>query len=73
MNRRTLIGLIAGTAVCLTLAGAFMPAGAQDSDPGTPAPNSAIAPAAQAGTAFTFQGQLTMQPQAGRRWTHRER
>ncbi|MFL5807790.1 MAG: hypothetical protein ACJ8CR_39430, partial [Roseiflexaceae bacterium] len=58
MNRRTLIGLIAGTAVCLAFAGAFMPAGAQDSDPGTPAPNSAIAPAAQAGTAFTFQGQL---------------
>jgi hypothetical protein len=58
MNRRTLIGLIAGTAVCLTLAGAFMPAGAQDADPGTPAPNSVIAPAAQAGTAFTFQGQL---------------
>jgi hypothetical protein len=58
MNRKALIGLIAGTVVCLALVSAFRPAGAQDTDPGTPATDSA-APAAQvAGTAFTFQGQL---------------
>jgi hypothetical protein len=58
MNRKIVIGLIAGTAVCLTLAGASTPAGAQDAGPQAIAPNSADAPNAAAGTAITFQGQL---------------
>jgi hypothetical protein len=58
MNRKALIGLIAGATACMTLAGASMPAGAQNADPGITAPNSTSATAEQVGTAFTFQGQL---------------
>lgn len=58
MNRKALIGLISGAIACLTLASVSLPAGAQSTDPGTEAPNRADMTAAQAGTAFTFQGQL---------------
>lgn len=58
MNRKALIGVMAVATACLTLAGASLPVGAQSTDPGNAGPRSANATTAQAGTAFTFQGQL---------------
>lgn len=59
MDRRTYIGLITGAVVCFTftLAGSLTPAGAKDTGLQV-APNVASGSTEQAGTAFTFQGQL---------------